>query len=95
MLEYLIRVYEIHAFHKHTLVYSFLPYFETTFFLRMIQLLNIKNDELFHFLEHFAFSGRSIDKKELIKGLAKNNATLFAKYSEFCFNLCQLHSAIS
>ena len=42
ILEYLIRIYEIHAFHKHLLIYSFLPYFETAFFLRMIQLLNIK-----------------------------------------------------
>ena len=39
ILEYLVRIYEIHAFHKLTVVYAFLPYFETPFFLRMIQLL--------------------------------------------------------
>jgi len=36
VLEYLIRIYEIHAFHKHAIFYAFLPYFETAFFLRMI-----------------------------------------------------------
>jgi len=36
VLEYLIRIYEIQAFHKATIVFAFLPYFETSFFLRMI-----------------------------------------------------------
>ncbi len=36
VIEYLVRVYEIHAYHKHTLIYSFLPFFETSFFLRLI-----------------------------------------------------------
>lgn len=87
VLEYLIRIYEIHAYHKHTIVFSFLPYFETAFFLRMIQLLNLKQDEMMFFMEPFAFTGDSLDKKSLIKGLMRNNGTLFAKYSEFCFNL--------
>ena len=90
VLEYLIRVYEIHAFHKHLLIYSFLPYFETSFFLRMIQLLNIKQDEMMYFMESFAYSGDAIDKKSLIKGLARNNGTLFAKYAEYSFNLSTL-----
>jgi hypothetical protein len=46
-------------------------------------------------LEPFAYSGDAIDKKSLIKGLSRNNGTLFTKYAEYCFNLCQLHSGIS
>ncbi len=87
IIEYLIRIYEIHAYHKHLMIYSFLPYFETSFFLRIIQLLNIKQDEMMFFMEPFAFSGDPIDKKSLIKGLMRNNGTLFTKYSEYCFNL--------
>ena len=95
VIEYLIRVYEIHAYHKHLIVYSFLPYFETSFFLRMIQLLNLKQDEMMFFLEPFAYTGDSIDKKSLIKGLMRNNGTLFTKYSEYCFNLQLIHQGIS
>ena len=49
VFEYLIWVNEIHAFHNHLLIYSFLHFFETSFFLRMIQLLNIKQDEMMYF----------------------------------------------
>lgn len=95
IIEYLIRIYEVHAYHKHTLLYSFLPYFETTFFLRIVQLLNIKQDELFNFIEQYAYQGHTLDKKALIKGISRNNATLFTKYSEFCFNLCSLHQGFN
>ena len=57
IIEYLIRVYDINAYHKHTLIYAFMPYFETTFFLRLIQLLSLKNDDMFFFLEQNAFKG--------------------------------------
>ena len=32
----------------------------------MIQLLNIKKDELLYFMDSYAFTGQSIDKKALI-----------------------------
>ena len=41
VLEFLLRIYDVNAFHKHTLIYAFLPYFETAFFLRLIQTLNL------------------------------------------------------
>jgi hypothetical protein len=47
------------------------------------------------FMEPFAFSGDALDKKSLIKGLARNNGTLFTKYAEYCFNLSSLHMGIS
>lgn len=31
----------------------------------------------------------------MLKGLTKNNATLFTKYSEFCFGLVKVHQGIS
>ena len=39
------------------------------------------------FMEAFAFAGDSLDKKSLIKGMLRNNGTLFTKYTEFCFDL--------
>jgi len=48
-----------------------------------------------YFIEPFAYSGHSLDIKSLIKGLARNNGTLFTKYAEYCFDLSQLHVDIS
>lgn len=45
-------------------------------------------------MEQNAYAGQQLDKKTLIKGLSRNNATLFAKYSEFCFNLSKLHHSL-
>ena len=42
-------------------------------------------------MDAHAFQGQLLDKKTLVKGLARNNGTLFAKYSEFCFGLASLH----
>jgi hypothetical protein len=39
-------------------------------------------------MEPFAYNGESLDKKSLIKGMLRNNGTLFTKYTEFCFDLC-------
>ena len=44
ILEYLIRIYDVHVYHKTLLLNAFLPYFETAYFLRMIQLLNLEDD---------------------------------------------------
>lgn len=90
-----MRIYEIHAYHKETIAFAFLPYFETSFYLRMMQLLNIKQDEMWYFLEPFAYSGQLIDQKTLLKGLQRNSATLFAKYADFCFGLVETHHSIT
>ena len=36
VLEYLIRIYDVHVFHKKVLLNAFLPYFETSYFLKMV-----------------------------------------------------------
>lgn len=92
VLEYLIRVYEINAYHKHTLIYSFLPYYETAFFLRLIQTLNLKEDDYFMFLHDFAYKGEALDKKNLVRALTRNDGLIFTKYSQYCFDLEKLHN---
>ena len=37
ILEFLIRVYEIHAYHKTHLFFSFLPFYDTPQFLRLLK----------------------------------------------------------
>lgn len=44
VLEYLIRIYDVHVYHKTLLINAFLPFFETVYFLRMVQLLNLEKD---------------------------------------------------
>ena len=44
VLEYLIRVYDVHVYQKALLLNAFLPFFETSYFLRVIQLLSLEND---------------------------------------------------
>lgn len=85
IVEYLIRIYEVHAYQKHDFVMAFLPYFETAYFLKAIQLVNVKDDEYFSFLHEFAYQGIQIDKKTLIKAMIRNNAVVLAKYSQWMF----------
>ena len=50
ILEYLIRIYEVHVYHKTLLLNAFFPFFETAYFLRIIQLLNLEQDQEYGFL---------------------------------------------
>ena len=91
VIEYLIRIYEVHVYQKETMLMAFLPYFETVFFLKAIQLLNLENDQVWGWLHQFAFTGTSIDKKTLITCLARNSGLVFIKYAEFCLGLLEHH----
>lgn len=44
VIEYLVRIYEVHVYHKYTLLQAFIPLFETLYFLRITQCLNLKED---------------------------------------------------
>lgn len=69
VLEYLIRIYEVHAFLKTELLLAFLPFFETGPFTRLVQLLNLKTDDFFEFIYEPVHKGERLNKKLLIKGL--------------------------
>jgi hypothetical protein len=85
VIEYLVRVYEVHAFLKHDFIMAFLPYFETAYFLKAIQLVSVKEDEFFSFLHEFAYRGEALATKILVKALARSNGVVFAKYAEWLF----------
>lgn len=90
VLEYLIRIYEVHVYHKSLVLNAFLPLFETAYFLRMIQLLNLERDQEYGFLHQFAYEGKAIDKATLVKCLRRNSGLIFTKYAEFSFSLLDL-----
>ena len=53
IIEYLIRIYEINAFHKYELIFGFLPYYETIWFMKISQLVNLKEDKWLEWLHEF------------------------------------------
>ena len=92
VLEYLIRIYDVHVYHKALLINAFLPYFETAYFLRITQLLNLESDAEYGFLYQFSYQGKSIDKATLVKCLGRTAGLIFSKYADFCFSLLELPS---
>ena len=69
------------------LLNAFLPYFETSYFLKMVQCLALEKDPEYSFLHQYAFKGESIDQVTLVKALSRQSGLVFIKYSEFCFSL--------
>ena len=58
---------------------------ETAYFLKAIQLVNLKQDEYFSFLHEFAYQGESIAKVTLMKAFSRNNGGLLRLYQQWCF----------
>ena len=87
VLEYLLRIYEIHVNQKVVLLNAFLPYFETSYFLKMVQCLALEKDAEYSFLHQYAYRGEAIDQDTLVKALSRQSGLVFIKYSEFCFSL--------
>jgi hypothetical protein len=83
VVEYLMRIYECHIFHKQTMILAFMPLFETVYFLRAIQCFNLKDDQVWGWLNEFAYQGQSIDKPTLTKCLARHNGLVFCLCAEF------------
>ena len=86
VFEYMVRIYEVHAHLKHSVIFAFLAYFETSYFLKAMQLLNLKEDEVWYFLHEFAYRGQSIQKPALVKALARNQGIAFTKYTQWCLS---------
>ena len=41
-------------------------------------------------MHDFAYRGERIDKKNLVKGLSRNQAKLFSLYCQYCFDLIDI-----
>ena len=86
-MEYLIRIYEAHIFHKQTLILAFMPLFETVYFLRAIQCFSLKDDSVWGWLSEFAYKGQSIDKQTLVRCVSRNIGLVFCLCAEFALEV--------
>jgi hypothetical protein len=85
IIEYLLRIYEINAFHKYDLIFGFLPYYETIWFMKISQLVNLKEDKWLEWLHEFSFKGEQVSKQVLVRAMQRNQASLFDQYAKWLF----------
>jgi len=76
VLEYLVRVYDIHIYHKELLIDALLPYMESAIFIKMAQLLNLKGHPVYGFLEPRIEKGNLLNKALLIQEICKSPKVL-------------------
>lgn len=75
VLEYLIRRYKIHIYNVEDILISILPYHETSLFVRILQLLQIKNTK-WAFLERVQKSGAAPTRAALVDQCRRDPAVL-------------------
>jgi hypothetical protein len=90
VLEFLIRIFEVQAHHKSHVFFSFLPFFDTPEFLRLLQCLELKSDPMLTFFEPFATKGVKLRLEALQKFMARENGAYLKVYSEIAFKYLTL-----
>ncbi|XP_020693820.1 uncharacterized protein At3g06530 isoform X3 [Dendrobium catenatum] len=76
-LEYLIRRYQVHVFNAEELVLCALPYHDTHFFVRIIQLMDFGNKK-WAFLEGVKSSGAPPPRKVIVQQCIRDKGVLEA-----------------
>ncbi|XP_047143600.1 HEAT repeat-containing protein 1 isoform X1 [Hydra vulgaris] len=77
VLEWLVRRFQIHIHEKNALIGCLLPYHETQFFGRVVQLFGeLENDQLWFFLQPFKQSGTGFSTNTLVQHCIKNEGML-------------------
>lgn len=66
---------------------AFIPLFETVYFLRISQCLNLKDDQVWGWLHEFAFQGQSVDKQTLVKCLSRSNGLVFCLCAQYAMEV--------
>lgn len=76
-LEWLIRKYRVHISNEDELVFCILPYHETNIFVRVVQLLKVRNPASnYHWLESLQKSGSPLAKTTLLNKCSSDMAFL-------------------
>ena len=91
VFEYLIRIYDIHVYQKEILINSLLPFIENPLFVRMAQLLNLKDHPAFGFMEPRIKKGNMLNRELLIKEIAKS-PQLLGRICNFSIESLSIHS---
>lgn len=76
-LEWLINRYHIHQYNQDSIMALFLPYHSTNIFVRMVQLMDIKdNSNRWVWLRPVQKSGAALQNQSLYNQCAQNQATM-------------------
>ena len=90
VLEFLIRVYEVQAYHKTHVFFSFLPFYDTPQYLRLLQCLELKSDSMLLFFEPFAEKGVKLSLEALVKFMSREDGAYLNIFSEIAFKYLTL-----
>ncbi|CAI2375501.1 unnamed protein product [Moneuplotes crassus] len=90
ILEFLIRIYEVHAHHKLHLFFSFLPFYDTPQFLRLLKCMELKNDYMLSFFQPFVSKGVILRQEALVKFMARENGAYLKNFSDITFKFLTL-----
>jgi len=58
---------------------------ETIWFMKISQLVNLKEDKWLEWLHEFSFKGEQVSKQVLIRAMQRNQASLFDQYAKWLF----------
>ena len=90
ILEFLIRIYEVQAYHKLHLFFSFLPFYETPQFLKLIQWMELKTDPILKFFEPFASKRVKLRIEALVRFMSRENGAYLKLFSDIVFKFLTL-----
>ena len=90
VLEFLIRIYEVQAYHKVHVFFSFLPFYDTPQFLRLLQCMELKSDPMLSFFEPFASKGVKLRLDAMIRFMSRENGAYLKVFSDIAFKFLTL-----
>lgn len=90
ILEFLIRTYEVHAHQKLHLFFSFLPFYDTPQFLRLLKCFELKDDYMLSFFEPFVKKGVILRQEAIVKFMSRENGAYLKTFSDITFKFLTL-----
>ncbi|CAN6457927.1 unnamed protein product [Victoria cruziana] len=77
-LEYLIRRYKVHIYNVDELVMCILPYHDTHIFVCIVQILDLRKNKIWNFLEGVKISGAPMPRKTIVQQCLRDVGVLEA-----------------
>jgi len=89
IIEFLIKIYQVNVFNARSLLFSFLPFYDTKYFIKLLQNINLEAIKLFAFLSQNAKQGVAVMKSQIIKEVA-SSYDLFSEILTYFSKVMQL-----
>jgi len=90
ILEFLIRIYEVHAYHKIHLFFSFLPFYDTPQYLRLLRCMELKDDYMLSYFEPFVKKRVILRQEAIVRFMARENGAYLKNFSDIVFQFLTL-----